>query len=577
MHDVHSVRNQSPFEHRYPLVRTPSDQAAMTRKLHPIDLLAVISALFFIVSTAVGSILWFSPVPFWDMWDGTVDFHFLQRTGGIRTFFERANEHRILWSRILFWADYKFFGGLSHLLIAANFALMVALWAAFASSAIRLSEDNRRAGWLAALIVALPCFSWLQTENINWGYQSQFFLAYLLPLLALLSMARWMCDGRERWYYASIALGVASSLSMANGLLALPLLVAMLLLNQRFDIRRLVGSIMVTFLTIGIWMIGYESERHPVQPLEWLKFFVAFLGAPGHWIFQNEVLTLVLGVSLLLTLAYFGFAWVAGRTRNPYYSALLLFLLYVVAAAAAAATGRGFGGYLAALASRYETPVMLAYAAIVVMAMHLGRRNQAGTRASLATLLGAFIVIFLPTQLQAIGDAGRTRSQERMLAALALDLSVRDNDAISAIFPVDTPDRVERVQRIAHKAVSEGLGIFSQKELSTARAALGAAAATTNLKPCTGFLDAVLPIPTDEKHLKIQGWTFNAQTDKVPPVAFIVSAGKITGVGLTGIDRPDVQKVISPNALRSGFSGYALAPMTAGAQFYCPTEARLSP
>lgn len=507
------------------------------------------------------------------MWDGTVAFHFQLQDEGAKAFFAQANEHRILWSKILFWVDYRLFGASNHFLVASNVALMTGLWVALALAAHRLAAPNRRAAFLAAMICALPCFSWLQSENITWGYQSQFFLAYLLPLLALLAMAGWMRDGRSVWFYGSVGLGVASSVSMANGLLALPLLVLMLLANRRFEIGRLVGLIAITVATIGIWLIGYQTAPHPaVSLLTRLKFLVAFLGAPGHWIFQSDALAFALGLALLLFGLYLAIAWLWGKTDEPAYSALLLFLLHVVAAGAAAAYGRGFGGYPAALASRYETPVLLAYCSVLLMAMHLGR-HRVQSCASLATLLGALTVILLPTQLQAFSSAARTETQGRMLAALALDLNVRDNQTTSVIYPADSPEHVERIHRIARRAVAEDLGVFARHDLRNAREVLGKPIGILNLEPCKGNLDSILPIATDDEHVKLTGWVFNPRTEEVPSMAFIISDGRIAGIGLTGVDRPDVREAVSSKARRAGFNGYALSSLTSDSRIYCATDA----
>lgn len=546
-----------------------SDPMTVSARLSRFDLIAIIPALFFATTAVTGAVLWFSTVPFWDMWDGTVVFHFQRQADGISAFFAQANEHRILWSKLLFLADYKLFGGSNYLLIAANVVLMSGLWIAFALAARQLGKGNDRAAFLAAMLVALPCFSWLQAENINWGYQSQFFLAYLLPLLAFLSLAHWLRNGREAWYIASLVLGIASSVSMANGLLALPLLIVMLLINRRFGIGRLLGLVAVTGITIWLWLRNYQPGVHTEAPLlEKLKFLLTFLGAPGHWIFQSEALSLALGVTVVLSGLFFALAWMMGKTREPSFSALVMFLLYVGAAAAAAANGRAYGGYQLALAGRYETPVMLAYASIILMAMHLGR-HRAGTPAALATMIGALTVIFLPTQLQAISNAGLAQAHARTLAALALDLGIRDTNATKLIYPADSQDRVDHVHRIAQRAIAENFGVFALPEMRIARSALGKAATTMNLELCSGHLDNAEPIATDGKYVKVRGWIFDPKTQKVPKIAFIVSNGTILGVGLTGTERPDVQQTVSPSAIKAGFDGYGLSSLPSEVQIFC--------
>jgi len=545
-----------------------AEVATPQNRLSLLDFIGAIPALFFAASAVSGAILWFSPVPFWDMWDGTVVFHFQRQTDGLSAFFGQANEHRILWSKVLFWADDALLGGLNHLLITANVVLMLALWASFAVAAGQLGMGNHRAAFLAAMLVALPCFSWLQAENINWGYQSQFFLAYLLPLLALLSMSQWMRNGQTRWYIGSVVLGVSSALTMANGLLALPLLITMMLLNRRWQIGRLLGLTVITIATIGLWLLNYKATVHAPAPfVEKAKFILAFLGAPGAWILQSHTLSMLLGACVILVGVFFAVVWLKGKTREPSYAALLLFLLYVGAAAAAAASGRASGGYQNAFAGRYETPVMLAYASIALMAMHLGR-NRAGTSASLTTLLAATTVVLLPTQLQAINGTGTGQVQAKALASQALNLGVRDNAATQAVYPSDTPDRVDHIHRIAQKAISDNYGVFAQRDMRMAREAIGKSPAQLNLERCTGHIDTVERVAGDDRYVKLSGWAFSQPWNRIPQLAFLVANGQVAGVGFTGTDRPDVVRAVSPKAARSGFQGYAFSSAT-DLQIYC--------
>lgn len=89
--------------------------------------LPILAALFFAGSTIAGAVRWFSPVPYWDMWDGYVAFFLDVSKGDWSQFFAQANEHRIVFSKNLFWLDMRYFGGQSRLLIASNVALLIAL------------------------------------------------------------------------------------------------------------------------------------------------------------------------------------------------------------------------------------------------------------------------------------------------------------------------------------------------------------------------------------------------------------------------------------------------------------------
>lgn len=541
--------------------------APVKQKFFRQDFLAVIPAAFFIVTAIAGAVNWFSSVPFWDMWDGTVYFWIELHSRGIWTLFERANEHRVVWSRMLFWADYRFFGGLNYLLIAVNVVLMMSLWIALAQAAKRLAGDNRRAAFLASMLIAIPCFSWLQAENITWGYQSQFFLAYLLPLLAFMCMARWMRDGREAWYVGAVLLGIASAFSMANGLLSLPLLIVMMLVNRRLAWLRLATLTVITGVTIALWFRDYAVPPHvAAKASEKVKLILTFLGAPGHFLFQSEILGFALGCAVIASAGYFVIAWITGKTRDPLFSGLVLFVLYVCAAAMAVAQGRPFDDYHMTLTGRYETPVMLAYAAIALLYVHLNRHRK-GTTASLATLICTVTVIFIQMQVTAVGPGGAIQADQRMQALEALNLGVRDTSVTKWVYPADEADQVTNVLRKAQEARDADLGLFARDDLKAARMSLGKTPQAAGLEACSGHLDVTQLVATDSKFQRVFGWAFNEKTQTVPPVAFMVANGIVTGAALTGRSRPDVERQF-PKAMQAGFRGYAQT-IPFDPQIYC--------
>jgi hypothetical protein len=89
----------------------------------------------FILACA-GGVVGYSPVPFWDMWDGTVLFLHNFLAGDWTALFSQHNEHRIVLTRLLFLVEYAVLDGSGRYLIAANyvFALLAAatFWRALA-------------------------------------------------------------------------------------------------------------------------------------------------------------------------------------------------------------------------------------------------------------------------------------------------------------------------------------------------------------------------------------------------------------------------------------------------------------
>ena len=532
----------------------------MTKKIFSAAIWAIAPAVF-MVTTIIGAVRWFSPVPFWDMWDGTLGFY-VERLQGHHwaPFVEQANEHRIVLSKILFWIDYRFFGGLSQFLVAINVALMFALWLTLCWAARVLL--NKRLAYLCCALTGVLCFSWLQAENINWGYQSQFYLAYLLPLLALISMARWIQESHERRFVAAVALGVLSAGTMANGLLALPLLVLMLLLSGRNTRWRMSALLLVTALTLAAWTYHYQVVHHPATSLKRMaEFLLLFLGGTYGFLFHVDPLTMVVGAAVICASVYVALRWATGE-REPMFLALVLFVVYVGAAAAAATIGRAYFGNYAALAGRYETPLMLLYSVLLMLFTYL-YRNEQSTYAVVGALSVFTPLLLVVPQIGVFDDAGPARAYQRMHIALALDLGVGDDAQIGTIYLVD------RAKQDARDAMRYNLSVFATPLLRTAREAIGKSAASIGLEPCQSFVDRTDIIPTDKRFASVEGWAFNDKTQTVPPIVFFVTNGAVSGVALTGGDRPDVQQAISKKALRAGFSGYALNSDPRALSVYC--------
>ncbi|RPH40830.1 MAG: hypothetical protein EHM87_21255, partial [Burkholderiales bacterium] len=82
----------------------------------------VAAALFVASASVIGTVRLHSPVPFWDAWDGIVDFYLRVRDGDRSAWWAQHNEHRVGISRFFFWADLRWFGGGGVLPVTLNFA-----------------------------------------------------------------------------------------------------------------------------------------------------------------------------------------------------------------------------------------------------------------------------------------------------------------------------------------------------------------------------------------------------------------------------------------------------------------------
>ncbi|MCU0904800.1 MAG: hypothetical protein MUE83_13130, partial [Tabrizicola sp.] len=134
----------------------------------------------------------FDGIPYWDAYDGVLAFYGRFIAGDWHALWDTHNEHRIVLSKLLFLIDFNILDGTTRFLLIVNLAL-AGLIALVMVAFLREVPNGRAFVWLPAFLVAVS-FSELQKENLYWSFQSQFYLAYLLPLaalyLALLSLTR---------------------------------------------------------------------------------------------------------------------------------------------------------------------------------------------------------------------------------------------------------------------------------------------------------------------------------------------------------------------------------------------------
>ncbi|KAF7961961.1 hypothetical protein AWV80_27485 [Cupriavidus sp. UYMU48A] len=83
-------------------------------------------AAFVLTTSIFGGFHYFSPIPFWDQWDSYVGFYQRLQEAGPSALIELHNEHRIVVSKLIFWADISLFGGYNALTVIANYLLLAA-------------------------------------------------------------------------------------------------------------------------------------------------------------------------------------------------------------------------------------------------------------------------------------------------------------------------------------------------------------------------------------------------------------------------------------------------------------------
>ena len=222
-----------------------------------------------------------------------------------------AGRLRLLFAKLLFWIDLSYFDGTIVFLVVLNLAFIFLSFFQFNSLIKEIGKESEKNNVMDIVLkcVALSLlFSWIQNENIYWGFQSQFYLAQLVPLSAfiLLHRAHGDLEHKQHYFFFSCIFGLAAIGTMANGVLTLPLLCTMAI------VLRMSRTQILTLLTLSIAsLFAYFYDYHTVthhgslreaitnHPIQFVHYVSLYLGGPIYY-FSNscwyECFVLICGV-----------------------------------------------------------------------------------------------------------------------------------------------------------------------------------------------------------------------------------------------------------------------------------------
>jgi len=545
-------------------------------------LAAVGTALYFVLTTIIGMINSYTPVPFWDMWGGTLGFYIAHRDGDTSIWWSQHNEHRIVLSRILFWLDYELFNGNSVFLFVMNAVLAcvsVLLFYLFSRDLLtaHFAEQRQLLLWVFTALICAWLFQWMQDQNFAWAFQSQFFLAQLMPLLALYLLSRAVNAGAKQrgWFIAACMAGVACVGTMANGVLALPLmtLYALAVRQPRTRVGVLaVMSVLMLFLYFFDYAApvshGAGEQSAFAQPLLWIHYAFLYLGTPFYLLFGEDntgmsaalIATSVIAVvSITLLTVTLRDLWIR---RHPLEAAqaitlaLVFYIIYLVGTAFGTGSGRLIFGLNQALEPRYTTPALMAWAAVFVLLLPLVIRHWRAARWALIPAGLGLLLLMVTLQWRAL-EPLHNQVFAHKVAGLALEMDIRDEAQINTIYEMS-----DGLINVANIASRYDLTMFGMSPWQNLRELPGRASASNlpapqQLPTCLGHVDIVSRIPGETRFFSIEGWLFDPGSQST---AGLIEAqttnGIVSGFGLGGYSRPDVAAAINISVIQTGFKAY---------------------
>jgi hypothetical protein len=426
----------------------------------------------FAVLTAIGIVRTFRPVPFWDDWDGALEFFVNVSEGRWHAWFAQFAEQRPVVPRLFIWADLKFFGGhfIFELLIGLVFAL--ATWATFFVIARSLIEDRAVRFWSVSTVTLLS-LSWMQIPNFAIGFNGiHWFLVTFLVLATFSATAAATKHGHAFWL--ALICGVAAAGTLTNGLIALPL-AAVLAYLIGLGMRRAAILFVVGIAIAAAYFTDYVRPAIHGSPVEALsdpigivEYTLAYLGSIAFYIVFMALASVELamrmlapaqsasldklndhpiavaaglgvaeavGAACVILTMVLGWRWLRSE-RDPLRGALLMFVILVFGTGLGTSLGRlTVFGIEESIAARYATLILAMLSALLILLAPSFTPRQAAV-----LFLGSTLLLF-PRQLTAL----RSREAEHAKLLPAMQAVVQNRDTQADRQALGDPEIVERV------------------------------------------------------------------------------------------------------------------------------------
>lgn len=550
----------------------------MTRLDARLRIAIYVLAFGLIAAAFMGGWLMYTPIPFFDGWDGNVSFQMLLKENpGL--LFSQHNEHRLVVTRVLLLVDYYVFGGRHIFLVMTNYAFALGVWFVFwrCLKVINKNKVDPKDLKLLGMVLGGWIFLWSQNINFTWGFQNQVHSAQFFPLLAFLLLGRASERTQHQyWIYGgAIVAGVVSAGTMANGALALPLM-AVWAIQLRMRVLQTIGLALAGAIILALYTQGYHTpSNHSTvfstvleHPISVILFVFKFLGNPFVHVISpfgiGSIIAILLGATMTGAGAYLSLQIARHGPRNGVIAGLVLYIVYVGATAFLTAGGRVFIVEYIAFTTRYTTPTILAWTALTciispwIFRMFYTSKDHARGILIFSTL--GLLAAFVPVVRTILPTPNFHHNQN--IAALSLELGIRDDEQIGYTY-----SNAEHVLRIADRASSADFGIFGRTPYRGLREMIGTYWIASSTPTCTGYLTETYPLEHAPDHSRVDGRIMPvARGSKRSRVLIIDENGMIVGAGLTKAPRRETQEG-GEKVRTAKFTGYVSAAHSAPFRF----------
>ena len=505
-------------------------------------------SILMVLASAVGGIVNFSSLPYWDMWDGLYIFYLKLIDGDQSVWWAQHNEHRILLSRILFLIDIYFFKGLNYFLIFFNYLLVAIAAFIFYLYLNRVTSGGTFSNYeknIYILLIIGWLFSWSQYQNLIWAFQSQFFLAQLIPLLAFYFLANSSLGSHKNSIFlVALFFGVIAYGTMANGVLTLPLMILLATLI-RLGKARIFALILLSFMMLCLYFNNYSSPGNHgsfkqeliTHPLGLIHYVLIYIGNSWTFILGSQV---GLGSGLIFALLFFLklVSLLRKQYASPFQWALITFILFVGATALGTAGGRLLFGIEQANSSRYATPSLMAWVALFLL--YLDRINYFFRSYNKSFIFIVFILCscILIKQTKAL-KVDANNIFDNNITTLAIALGVKDPDYLGRVYP-----NSELILNVASRLKEINKSVFSLEKNSVVNTSFGKRVELP-IATCIGSITSVKKFSDNTNFLRVDGELIYQGNDfDNSDLQFVNMASEVVGIAFTKNQSPQHLKFI---------------------------------
>lgn len=474
----------------------------------------------YVLLAIIGAYNNYSFVPLNDSWSELVNFFIRFQEEGVVAFWNQTNEHRIVLSRALFLIDLNYFNGNFIFLILLNYLfvfLSAVIFCLYLQESLRFKKDLWAVKAMFCFIIFI-IFSWMQRENIIWEFQSQFLLAQLLPLLAFYLLHRFHDTNKISYFFLACLSGILSIGTMANGVLALPLLFLLsLVLNTKFW-QKLTLSL-ISVITLYLYYYDYHSpipqgiplETIINQPLDLTRYILRYLGSPFYHLTGkgSHILSELMGLFFILISIYSTYKNLFVLKKSSHALSLLTFILFIGISAVGTACGRTKFGIEHAFPSRYSTPLLMGWSAIIILYSESLYEALHKRRMQIITPGLIILLALMALQFKTILPPKKS-SFEKEIAALAIELGVKDYMQIKNVYVFDSNFPLKDFDSAKQKNIS----IFANPLIKDVAELIGEKESDDKNK-LSGNIDKISAIDDESRFVAIEGLITDSNTPKI--------------------------------------------------------------